>query len=305
MLESASFTATKPRTAEVVLIVEGLGNKRDLHYYPASTLRKAVKDRVFESVQAFLDHPSKADDRDRPERSLRDLIGWYSDIKEVRMPDGKVGIGATLHIRDGADEAVGLIKEALAHAAKYPDQPPFAGLSINSDGEVERENVDGQILNVVKSVGPVFSVDCVTRPARAGKFLSLSESESAATRKSESMQDNTSIILRGLVEAEPHPRIDWSSFPNKKAKVAAGTQILLEGLVEVDARDFLREASGGETNDAALLKGTVAEVEGVCRFPGCGNDAVDDDLVEDGGDLGFCSDHARTTSSVPFAAPQP
>jgi hypothetical protein len=167
------------RTASVIIIEEGLGNKRDKHYYASDTLIKAVANKVFDGAQAYADHPSAFEETDRPERSVRDLFGYYFDSHIVQN-NGKTAIAAKLKIQDGQDWAVGLIKEAIAYSKQFPNKV-YAGISINADGDVSPKDVGGMSVNYVNSITDAFSADLVTKPARGGRFLALVESDKGAT----------------------------------------------------------------------------------------------------------------------------
>lgn len=167
------------RTADVLIIEEGLGNRRDKHYYGTDTLLTAVAQGVFEGAQAYADHPSRTEESDRPERSVRDLIGYYYDVRSTKSAANKAAICAKLKIQEGQDWAFGLIREAIDYAKRFPGKV-YAGLSINADGDVSPAEVGGQQVNYVHSITDVFSADLVTRPARGGKFLTLVENARGA-----------------------------------------------------------------------------------------------------------------------------
>jgi hypothetical protein len=63
----------------VALIQEGLGNLRDGFYYTKQALESAVP--AFEGKKAYADHPSRSEESDRPERSVRDIVGHYENLK--------------------------------------------------------------------------------------------------------------------------------------------------------------------------------------------------------------------------------
>lgn len=196
-----SFDPVK-RTASVIIISEGLGNRRDQHYYTSDALREAVKNGVFNGAQSYADHPSKFDDSNRPERSIRDLIGYYFDDRIVEV-DGKIAIAAKMKVQEGADWALGLVKEAIDYNKKFPDKT-YVGISINADGDTSPNERDGQQVNDVTSITEAFSADMVTKPARGGKFLQLVESESGS-RKGESMPNkmiDAATQLEQLAEGE-------------------------------------------------------------------------------------------------------
>src|SRR5260221_8163582 len=59
-----------PHKFKVVLIQEGMGNKKDAFYYPRESLEKAIAS--FEGKKIFSDHPDSIEDQARPERSVND-----------------------------------------------------------------------------------------------------------------------------------------------------------------------------------------------------------------------------------------
>jgi hypothetical protein len=166
------------RTFSVDIINEGLGNRRDKHFYTPEALRDAVKNGVFDGAQAYADHPSKFDDQNRPERSVRDLIGYYFDDQIIESQNG-VTIRAKLKIQEGCDWALGLIKEAIDYNKKFPEKT-YVGISINADGDTAPNERNGQQVNDVTKITEAFSADMVTKPARGGKFLQLVENRSGS-----------------------------------------------------------------------------------------------------------------------------
>src|SRR5690348_10270816 len=50
------------------------GDSKNRRRYPAEVLRRALG--LFEGAKVFADHPSRDELRARPERSVRDVIGW-------------------------------------------------------------------------------------------------------------------------------------------------------------------------------------------------------------------------------------
>ena len=178
------------RTADVIIITEGLGNSRDKNFYTAQAIEDAVNAGVFEGAQSYADHPSKFDESNRPERSVRDLIGYYFGSNLRTVADPKTGAqvkayAAKFKIQEGCDWAVGLIKEAIDYSSKF--KGVYAGISINADGDTEPGNHNGEQVNLVKRITEAFSADVVTKPARGGKFLKLVEGASGAPKEFSNM----------------------------------------------------------------------------------------------------------------------
>ena len=72
--------------ARVCIITTGLGNLRDRNYYTDEAITSCVS--LFNGKQFFLDHPTETEESDRPERSVRDLAGYFYDtsVGTVRDP---------------------------------------------------------------------------------------------------------------------------------------------------------------------------------------------------------------------------
>lgn len=190
------------RTASVILITEGLGNLRDKNYYTSDACATAAK--VFEGKQFYIDHPSSIDEESRPERSVRDLAGWFSNCKlgSVKDPDTGEQLAATFATLNFAESepgnlALGQVKAALRYQKMYPGKKDvYCGISINAGGLSEPGEIDGIEVNVVHEIEDAFSADIVTKPARGGKFLALSESEK---RNLEKVESSVSTFLGSLL----------------------------------------------------------------------------------------------------------
>jgi len=112
----------------------------------------------------FWDHPTETEERERPERSLRDLAGKLTE-DAIWDPNGPYGPGLYSH-----GEVFGGFGDALEELA------PHIGLSINARGratEGEAEDKEGMIIEEITSAR---SVDFVTVPGAGGQILQLFES---------------------------------------------------------------------------------------------------------------------------------
>lgn len=172
-----------PGTARVIIIREGPGNLGDRHYYTASTLAASVKDGLWEGAQCFFDHPTLTEDRDIPERSVKNLAGWFSDAKIVDYVDPEFGkckaVEATFHPQSGEDRTVGLLRTCVEYAKAFPDKS-YVGLSINACGDGQPAEIGGEEWNRVDKITEVVSVDFVTRAGAGGKPITFRESVKAA-----------------------------------------------------------------------------------------------------------------------------
>jgi hypothetical protein len=178
-LREVRGTSNNERGADVVLITEGQGNEVDRNYYPKELIRNSTK--TFEGVRCFLDHPSRREEIDRPERSVREQCGWFSQVRPGNV-DGRAAILARLNFMRGpaGREAHDLVVDALRYQQEYPDKV-LAGLSINGEGPSHEADISGEQWNVVDAIDKAISVDLVTFPARGGQILGMREAEQSAS----------------------------------------------------------------------------------------------------------------------------
>ncbi|KKL50706.1 hypothetical protein LCGC14_2302790, partial [marine sediment metagenome] len=155
-LSEAEFSEDGSRV-RVTLIQPGWSkNKR---YYSADVLKAAAP--LFEGTKAYVDHPTKLDAKQRPERSVRDLAGFYESVKVE--DDGR--ITANLFLEDDAMKAK--VKTAVEQ------NPNYVGLSINALGKTRMGEAEGQKGMLVENIVKANSTDIVTTPAAGGKFEQL------------------------------------------------------------------------------------------------------------------------------------
>lgn len=158
--ESTFDGATK--TVDVTLIRAGWSaNNR---YYSKEALGRAVV--AFEGSRAFVNHPSLSEQKERPERDVRDLAGYYTNVRQES--DGS--LRGTLNLVGArGDELAPLIHEAVT---KKPD---LLGVSINALGKTKMGEAEGRKGVLVEDIvqAPSTSTDIVTTPAAGGKFERL------------------------------------------------------------------------------------------------------------------------------------
>jgi hypothetical protein len=143
LAEAGTVTLTETTTAGtalVTLITPGRGSSGE---YPAAVLEAAANDAVFPAgTHMYLDHPTPGE---RPERSLDRLAGV---LTEAATWDGSaLKAPAKIYPR---------FRSMLA------EMQDDIGVSIRADGVIEN--------GVVQSIGPVASVDFVTKAGRGGSF---------------------------------------------------------------------------------------------------------------------------------------
>lgn len=162
----------------VLVISAGTGSSGE---YPAETLQEAATKRLVTSgTHSYWDHPSISEDRDRPERSVRDLVGVFTS--DAQWDEATQGLVADYQVFS-------------PYRALFDEMAQHVGLSIRGGGEVEIR--DGK--KIITSLEHISSVDVVTRAGRGGKVLSLLESARPETV-------NARAVTRGVAEATANER---------------------------------------------------------------------------------------------------
>lgn len=153
-----------------VMIIE-VGLSQNGTYYPAETLKKAVP--LFEGADSFADHITKDEQQNRPERSIRDKVGKFTnpEFGSFKM-GGKVreGIKARFHV------VAPWLREVLKESVEGGIND-FLGFSIEGEGRVFLRTVAGQRVQYVDEIHKIRSVDCVTSPAAGGRIMQLVASD--------------------------------------------------------------------------------------------------------------------------------
>lgn len=186
----------------VALIEVGLGNFVDGAFYSEESLQKSFS--IFEGKKVYADHPSRTDEVDRPERSVRDILGHFENCRYEKS-DGVGMITADLVPTD--DESTKWAESQMIHALKFKQKFPdkeFIGLSINASGQAEEvpieeamQMVKGRALdklyrakemgitkvNYVTQIEDAISCDLVTEAGAGGKILKLLEEAKMAKDK--------------------------------------------------------------------------------------------------------------------------
>lgn len=153
------------REWDVVLIESGLS--KNGNYYPAEALQKAVP--LFEGAYAFADHATDAERRARPERSVRDKVGRFTDVAFGRH---QVGNRVVEGLKARFKVVQPWLREVLLEAVDA-GEPDFVGFSIDAEGKVARRNHQGRMVQWVENILRVNSVDVVTDPAAGGRIQRL------------------------------------------------------------------------------------------------------------------------------------
>ena len=157
-------------------------------YYSAAMLAKEAA--KFAKAQMFVDHPTAAEEAQRPEGTLTRLAGVVAGTPVFKESGWK---GPGLY---------GPVKVFSDHRESLTEKAPYIGLSINASGMARPGTVDGRSGRIVESFTKVRSVDFVTLAGAGGALMPLLESareQSAAKSKI----NLSSLTLERLREARP------------------------------------------------------------------------------------------------------
>lgn len=238
--ESGSPKSTAARGGRiyknVTIIKSGLGNRRDRNYYPPATLQEAAKSGQFEGLRAFADHPDALSEETRPERSIRDIVGVYTNTK-FKESGGSGGGGAVvgdLRILKSASWLSDMIDELVDVG-----QSDKVGISINGRGQTEPQRIkleeSGEELdaNVLQKFLDLKSADLVTEAGAGGGFQQLLES------------------ARGAKESTKMTR---SEFKSLKEAAAKGDKDAIKKLAKAAEAAVVTESDDEEAEGGAKKK---------------------------------------------------
>lgn len=147
------------KAPEAVIVVTGL-NKKGTHEYTKEALQSGIG--VFSGARMYADHPTMSEERDRPERSVRDLVGRLGEAYVGKDKHGNDALRAPMLISKTASWLSTLVSEGIAD-----------GLSIRAYGRGKPSDSGHMVVESFVE-NPHTSVDFVT-VASAGGYPELSE----------------------------------------------------------------------------------------------------------------------------------
>lgn len=147
-------------TIPIKIIQPGWGSAG---YYSPGLLERDGPKMFRAGTQMFWDHPTRSEEEERPERSLRDLTAELTE-DAAWDPNGPYGPGlyARAQVFEGFQAAV----DELA---------PHIGLSINAWGRAKEGEAAGQKGKLIEEITGARSIDFVTVPGAGGQILELFE----------------------------------------------------------------------------------------------------------------------------------
>jgi len=148
--------------ATVTVIKAGF-NEGNGRYYPLEVLKRDFK--IFEGAKMYADHPTEAEEKARPERSIKDWVGTLNNV-EVKE-DGTI-IGKATIVEPWLQAKLARLRDS--------EMLSEMGISINAIGSASDAEIEGVKTKLVEKLIKARSVDFVTEPG-AGGSVEFYESE--------------------------------------------------------------------------------------------------------------------------------
>jgi len=164
-------------TARIRIIKPGWGSSG---YYSEQMLARDAGKVYTPGLHMYLDHPTTAEERARPERSLKDLAGVISGNVAYEK-DGPAGPGVY------ADATI-----FSPYRGMLREMAPHIGVSHRAQGKSKPGTADGKTGSIIESLERAYSVDLVTVPGAGGSLIQVFESwrENGTTNTNRTEEEN-------------------------------------------------------------------------------------------------------------------
>lgn len=186
IIEVAEASGTSKGRVKIVLIEPGETVNGNKIYKPAS-LEQAAKEGIFNGAKMFINHPTKEEQIQRPERSVDD---WIATVESTAMEDGKLVGTCAIHGSPTrpAESIKGWLKSVKEAGVK-------AALSIHAILRGSYGVVKGKKIPVIESFAKAHSVDFVTA-GNAGGEVRMSTVEAIREENAVAMESSKPIRMK-------------------------------------------------------------------------------------------------------------
>lgn len=258
---------------KVVLITEGLGNLRNKNYYGPEAIASAPA--AFEGGPCFIDHPSESEDKDIPERRVRNKCGYFKNLRIEQVMDRGTGrmlaacVGELhLDLSESGVLAYGKAITALHYQQEFPASPrEYIGLSVNADGKAERRTmtIEGRSLavNYITRFAEGGGADVVTSPARGGRIVAVVEDSTGAAFVREARMFKkllqSALATLKLAESEKDAAVKDQKIAEAKKNLTDAEAAV--AAVEAEALEAKNKLSKKEGESDADFKARMAKAD--------------------------------------------
>jgi hypothetical protein len=165
-------------SARVRIIAPGWGSAG---YYPESMLQRDAANVYVPATHQYIDHPTKTEEKERPERSLKDLSAVITgnvryESQGVPIP----GVYADIHVFKQYREFLN-------------EKAPYIGVSHRAIGKRVTGTAEGKQGKIIESLHKCLSVDFVTKPGAGGGIMPMLEAYEAYRKNVESLTEHETI----------------------------------------------------------------------------------------------------------------
>ncbi|KKL89939.1 hypothetical protein LCGC14_1909670, partial [marine sediment metagenome] len=147
--------ATFDKGRATVIVIKPGFNADQSRYYPADMLKRDFK--VFEGQKMYADHPTESEDKERPERSIRD---WVATLSNVAVDEAGVVTGIAEIVEPWLMQKLASLREKKMLSEM--------GISINAIGKATKSTIENKETLVIEELTGARSVDFVTEPGAGG-----------------------------------------------------------------------------------------------------------------------------------------
>jgi len=237
--------------ATVIVIKPGFNASED-RYYPAEMLKRDYK--VFEGQKMYADHPTEQEDKELPERSIKNT-GWVAVLKDVSCDETGVVTGVAEIIEPWLMTKLATLrdKELLSEM----------GISINAIGRASKATIDGKETLVIEELTGARSVDFVTEPGAGGivTFYESDRSRDVDLVELSALKEKRPDLVK-LIEADVRTQIikEAKRMSEQEERITE-----LEGQITTltTERDALKEAALQAEKDKAKAEAQASIKEAV------------------------------------------
>ncbi len=157
--------ATFDKGRATVIIIRPGPNADKSRYYPIEMLKRDYG--VFEGQKMYADHPTETEEKELPERSIKNT-GWVAVLKDVTCDENGVVTGVAEIIEPWLMTKLAMLRDKNLLSEM--------GISINAIGRATEATIDGGKTLVIEELTGCRSVDFVTEPGASG-IVTLYESD--------------------------------------------------------------------------------------------------------------------------------
>lgn len=230
-----------------VIVIEGRSANGNV--YTREALQSGV--RIFDGALMFADHPSAVEEAQRPERSVRDVVGRVKSPYIGTTKDGKTALRGKFQVSEAETSLRTKIAEGI-----------IDGLSLRAFGQGKRDK-GGDFVVESFQANPFTSVDVVTVAAAGGGFERLAESDRAALTRAvlaKVTREDLAESRPDLVEAQHEIRALKEAEVGDTNKQLEEAQTENQRLLEENTRLF-REARSAQAQ--TIVEATLAKAKGL------------------------------------------